>query len=97
MKDIYETMSLEGVKKEVLRVRECNNYTSQFGLSLSEEDISELMNNRKNNLREQQRVEFTKGVLPEIIRAFCDSPYIYQDNYFDSIIRLQEIFYEYKN
>lgn len=28
---------------------------------------------------------------------FCDSPYIMQENYCESLIRLQEIFYLYKN
>lgn len=31
------------------------------------------------------------------MRKICDSPYIYQDNYLDSLERLQEIFYLYKN
>lgn len=49
------------------------------------------------NLKEQQRIEFGEGILPKLIFTFCDSPYIYQDNYVDTIRRLQEIFYLYKN
>ena len=55
------------------------------------------MERRKEDLKEQQRIEFGEGILPKLIFTFCDSPYIYQDNYVDTIIRLQEIFYSYKN
>lgn len=72
-------------------------YAGQFGLSLSEEEISLLLNERKQSLREQERVEFGGGVLPSLIYAFCDSPYVYQDNFADTLGRLQEIFYLYKN
>ena len=42
-------------------------------------------------------VEFGKGVLEKLIYAFCDSSYIYQENYVDTLSRLQDIFYLYKN
>ena len=35
--------------------------------------------------------------MPKIIYEFCDSGYIHQDNYTDTLIRLQNIFYLYKN
>lgn len=42
-------------------------------------------------------MEFGEGIAPKIIREFCDSNYIDQGNYVESIIRLQEIFYLFKN
>lgn len=81
-------------KQEVLR---SNEYTSKFGLSLSEQDVEELMLVRKECLQEHQRVEFGKGVIDKLIYAFCDSPYIYQENYVDTLSKLQDIFYLYKN
>lgn len=97
MDNNYEMIQKEVLKQEMVRVLECNEYTAKFGLTFSEEDTRELMTCRLSNLKEQERIEFGKGILPDIIKAFCDSPYIYQDNYLDVIIRLQEIFYEYKN
>ena len=47
--------------------------------------------------QKQKRVEFGEGIVPKIIYEFCDSNYIDQNNYVDTIIRLQEIFYLYKN
>ncbi len=81
-------------KQEVLR---SNEYTCQFGLSLSEQDIEELMIVRRECLQEHQRIEFGKSVIEKLIYAFCDSSYIFQDNYVYTLSRLQDIFYLYKN
>lgn len=56
-----------------------------------------LMEARKNSLKEQERIEFGEGILTKLIYSFCDSPYIYQDNYVDTMESLQDIFYLYKN
>lgn len=78
-------------------IKRTNEYTKQFGLSLTDKDIAELLIRRRECLSEQQRVEFGTGILDKIIFAFCDSDYLYQDNYLESISRLQNIFYLYKN
>lgn len=91
--DYLLALSQQG-KQEILR---SNEQTCQFGLSLSEQDIEELMIGRRECLKEQQRVEFGKGVLEKLIYAFCDSPYICQEDYADTLSRLQDIFYLYKN
>ncbi|MDD4371396.1 MAG: DUF6323 family protein [Anaerostipes sp.] len=79
------------------KIVECNLYTKGFGLVLSREDAKVLMMDRTNSLRQQGRIEFGVGILPKLIFTFCDSGYIYQDNYVDVIGRLQDIFYLYKN
>ncbi len=84
-------------KKQIQKVMEINPKTERFGLILTEEDAKEIVECRKENLREEQRVELGEGILPKIIFLFCDSPYIYQENYVETMIRLQEIFYLYKN
>lgn len=75
----------------------CNQFTHQFGVSLSEEDAAQLLECRRESLTEFGRIEFEGGILPKLIYTFCDSPYIYQDNYLDTLITLQNIFYLYKN
>lgn len=82
---------------QLSKVIETNQYTKQFGLTLSQQDAQLILENRKMVLREQKRVEFGEGILSKIIHEFCDSDYINQSNYVDTIIRLQEIFYLYKN
>ena len=82
---------------QLQKIADCNQYTEKFGLQLSNQDVMTLMKDRAEVLREQQRVEFHGGILEKLIFAFCDSAYIYQDNYVETMGRLQEIFYLYKN
>lgn len=84
-------------KNQLQKVIEMNQKTERFGFALTEEEAKLLVERRQENLREQQRVEFGEGILPKLIFTFCDSPYIYQENYVETITRLQEIFYLYKN
>ena len=78
-------------------VLETNRMTQQFGLTLSEQDAELILKEHRNTLREQKRVEFGPGITEKLIYEFCDSQYIPQDEYVDILIRLQEIFYIYKN
>lgn len=84
-------------KNQLEKVIETNKATEQFGLVLSEQDAKLILEERKDTLQKQKRVEFGEGIVPKIIYEFCDSDYIDQNNYVDTIIRLQEIFYLYKN
>lgn len=82
---------------QLQKIENCNQYTEKFGLQLSSQDVMTLMKDRVEVLSEQHRVEFQGGILDKLIFAFCDSAYIYQDNYVETIGKLQEIFYLYKN
>ena len=42
-------------------------------------------------------LEWGRSILPEIVKKFCASPYVNQNNYVDTLLRLQEIFFCYKN
>ena len=97
MDDMYELMLRAQQKHEMSRIIECNEKTQTFGLVLSEEDVNALMEYRTNSLKDNQRIEFGESILPAIIYAFCDSQYLNQDNYVDTLAQLQEIFYLYKN
>lgn len=90
-------MSLLQRSNQLGKVTETNRMTERFGLSLDEQDAKLILQERNKVLREQRRVEFGEGILPKIIYEFCDSDYIDQNNYVDTLIRLQEIFYLYKN
>lgn len=74
-----------------------NQSTERFGLTLTEQDARLILQERNAALKEQRRAEFGESITAKIIYEFCDSDYISQDNYVDTIIRLQEIFYLYKN
>ncbi|MGO5051760.1 DUF6323 family protein [Lachnospiraceae bacterium LCP25S3_G4] len=95
--DSQEWIMLISNQNQMKRVMDTNQFTKQFGVSLNEEEVAILLRDRKESLKEQERVEFGQGILPKIIFTFCDSPYIYQDNYVHVLGRLQDIFYLYKN
>lgn len=84
-------------QNQLEKVMETNRETEQFGLALSESDAELILAECREVLREQKRVEFGEGIATKIIYEFCDSDFINQENYTDTIIRLQEIFYLYKN
>jgi len=78
-------------------LRECNELTVKFGLVLSEQQIQSLVKRRFEALKDTGRIEFGQGILKKLITEFCDSPYIIQENYEDTILELQDSFYYYKN
>lgn len=90
-------LELLNSSNRVAVIKAVDEYAGQFGLSLSEAEVGLLLSERKQSLKKQERVEFGEGILSRLIYAFCDSPYIYQDNFADTLGRLQEIFYLYKN
>lgn len=92
-----EWMVLLQQQNQLVKVIETNCITEQYGLSLSKQDAELILAERRHALRESGRVEFGEGIIPKIIYEFCDSDFIDQNNYADTLIRLQEIFYLYKN
>lgn len=93
----YSWLQQVVLQGQIQNILETNVYTEKFGLSLTKEDVKLLIQERCNTLKEQQRIEFGEGILTKLIFTFCDSLYIEQRNYLETIIRLQEIFYLYKN
>lgn len=81
----------------VLELRECNGLSAQYGLTLSETQIQEVVARRFDALLGSGRIEFGEGVLRKLIYAFCDSPYIEQADYEDTLLTLQDAFYYFKN
>lgn len=90
---------LEALNKQnqLGQIEKANQYSEKYGLTLNEEDTKLLMQQQRQTLKAERRVEFGESVLPKIIYAFCDSDYISQSTYTEDLIRLQEIFYAYKN
>lgn len=84
-------------ENQLAKVMETNRMTEKYGLVLSEQDAKLIVEERGSTLRRQKRVEFGSGIVSRIIEEFCDSDFLDQSNYVETIIRLQEIFYLYKN
>ena len=90
-------MELLSAQNQLVKIKETNVYTEKFGLVLSEEEANLLVQERTDSLKRQRRVEFGEGILPKIIYEFCDSRYISQNNYAETIARLHDTFMLYKN
>ena len=87
-------MQIASAKDEI---RCCNELNQIYGLTLTEADITELVELRGQALRSTGRVEFGGGILPKLIRAFCKSPYVDPYNYASTLGDLQDAFYYFKN
>ncbi|MDY2629674.1 MAG: DUF6323 family protein [Lachnospiraceae bacterium] len=84
-------------QNQIKQIIKTNQTTCQYGLVLNQQDAELILKERNISLNEQRRVEFGPGIAEKIIYEFCDSDYITQSSYVNTIIRLQEIFYLYKN
>lgn len=78
-------------------IKKCNEFTTKYGLQLSDTEIRDLVESRKEALEKSGRIEFGGGILQKLIIEFADSPYIYQEVYSDTLTELQECFYYFKN
>ena len=97
MLDIIQKQNVLAVEEAKNEIRSCNSFTERFGLSLSEQEIGELVRGRSEALKNTGLIEFGGEILPKLIYAFCDSPYIEQENYEAILSQLQEAFYYYKS
>lgn len=87
-------LQLSAAKEEL---RCCAELNRLHGLTLTEDDISELVELRGAALHATGRVEFGGGILPKLIRAFSPSPYIDPQSYAATLADLQDAFYYFKN
>lgn len=97
MQENYLDLVNQRKQIEIANIKKCNEYTSQYGLILSENQIFNLLERRKDTLKQTGRIELREGIIDKLIKEFCDSPYINQENYAQTLYDLIDIFYEYKN
>lgn len=98
MDDSFKLIPYAGLRvKETQALKQCNEITARFGLVLSDEQVENIVQRRFEALKFTGRIEFGEGIMKKLIVEFCDSPYIWQENYDSTIIELQDIFYSYKN
>ncbi len=92
-------MTLWGANKlsAAEELRDCNVYTVRYGLTLTDQQIQTLVDKRFEALTRTGRVEFGLGITKMLIEAFCDSPYIDQANYEETMMELLDSFYYFKN
>ena len=83
-------------KAAAQEIIDCNELSSRFGLVLTRDEAAVLAHTRGEALVRAGRVEFGGGAMQALINAFCDSPYISQADYAETLCELTRIFYDFK-
>lgn len=83
--------------RDANKILKYNELSREFGLTLTQKEALMLIGVRAEELKYHGRIEFGEGIFGKLIDAFCDSPYITQQSYFETLCALTEIFYYYKN
>ncbi len=84
-------------QQAVVEILGCNEKTRRYGLTLSQADARQLVETRSRALISNGRVEFGGGIIDKLILKFRDSPYLFRQNYVDTLDALIETFYYFKN
>ncbi|GHU43012.1 hypothetical protein FACS1894111_07870 [Clostridia bacterium] len=95
--NVFDLIQRQKAEEECRSLMLYNEKTASFGLSLTAEEAHELVAYRDDSLKEHRRVEFGKGILDALVFAFCDSPYIGQADYLETLKGLTDLFYLFKN
>lgn len=84
-------------KLAITEIIDCNKITIRYGLTLSPAEAQELVETRSEALSSNGRIELAGGTINKLILKFCDSPFLYQFNYAETLNDLIETFYYFKN
>ena len=91
------TDSVLMLQQAVGEILALNEKTTEYGLTLTEEQAEALAVSRQENLRSAGRIEFGGGIIRCLAEAFCDSPYVNGQNWEETLHGLLELFYSFKN
>ena len=84
-------------KQTVDRILACNEATEAYGLRLTEDQALALTHTRTASLKDTRRIEFGSETVNKLILAVCDSPYVTQENYEETLHEWICLFYDLKN
>lgn len=90
----FETGLIDTQINDILLI---NSETAEFGLSLTKEEVIMLIKARNSILKSCGRIELGVEATKQLIKAFCKSAYINEENYVLALNELHEIFYCLKN
>ena len=84
-------------KNETGLLLKSNEKAQKYGLVLSRKQAAAIIATRNAALQRTGRMEFGAGILGRIAEAFCDSPWISQEDYEQTLHEVTGLFYEFKN
>ena len=71
--------------------------SARAGLPLSARQAEALLAHQERTLLDLGRVDFSGGILPKLMTAFADSPYVLAKDWPDTLAALTELFYAFKS
>lgn len=92
-----DDFSLIPVRERAAEIMRCNDMVQRFGIKLSGNDALSLLAARDRALKTSGRIEFEKGAIELLLKTFCDSPYLNQDNFTETMEDIIDIFYGFKS
>lgn len=93
--EVFQNQQIEG--QIFNEISQCNEGTKEYALKLYDEDIKQIIKTRDISLKKTGRIEFNGQIIKKLVEVFSDSPFIFQENYSETINELVEIFYNFKN
>lgn len=84
-------------KKLIDEISGCNEKIKEHGIVISSADVSAIIASRNSALTKSGRIEFSGSIVPKMILLFSDSPYVFKENFVETIDELVEMFFYYKN
>ena len=97
MEDFYDLIPLSNKQKFMTTLQSCNDLSIRYGLTLSRVDMQMLAEKQAEASRSAGRFEFGHGPYEKLIYAFCDSPYLTQTDYAETLSKLCTMFYQFKS
>ena len=88
--------SLLSLPQQAEAVLARNEESAAYGLYLSPAQAEALILSQQQSLKNAGRIEFDCGILPDLISAFCSSPYLPQEEYESTLQGLTSLFYHFK-
>ena len=71
-------------------------FSRRAGLPLTAAQAESLLAHQEQTLLNLGRVDFSGGILPKLVAAFADSPYVLAEDWADTLAQLTELFYAFK-
>ena len=86
----YGSAQLQQFKEDLLSL---NSVTSAYGLSLTSEEVADILEARQMQQADYGLVEMTPISIEEIITQICTSSFVNSEGYAETIVEFQELYY----
>ena len=91
------SMNLHQREQQINEILELNDTTNKFGLLLNATEITQILEERNKDLKYIGRIDFSIEVTKNLVANFCNSSFITQETYVETLQGLHTVFYHLKN